>query len=130
MAQHTTVELVDDLTGGKASTTVAFGLDGSSYEIDLNKRNEAALRKILTEFVGAAREVKEGPAPKATPAPARPRARKASVPAEDRKDKLGAIRVWAEQNGVQVATRGRISADVQKQFDDAQAGRPIFSAAP
>ena len=47
MAQQTSVSLVDDLDGGKAAETVAFGLDGSSFEIDLSKKNAAALRKAL-----------------------------------------------------------------------------------
>lgn len=47
MAQKTSVALRDDLTGGKAAATVYFALDGKAYEIDLNKRNAAALRKAI-----------------------------------------------------------------------------------
>jgi Lsr2 protein len=38
MAQHTIVQLVDDLDGTNSDTvhTVEFGLDGVTYEIDLN----------------------------------------------------------------------------------------------
>ena len=45
MAQKVTVELEDDLDGGPADETVRFGVDGSDYEIDLSKRNAAALRR-------------------------------------------------------------------------------------
>ena len=36
MAQRVVVTLSDDIDGGEAAETVAFGLDGKSYEIDLN----------------------------------------------------------------------------------------------
>jgi hypothetical protein len=39
MAKTTIVQLTDDLDGGKADTTVSFGLDGVNYEIDLSEEN-------------------------------------------------------------------------------------------
>jgi hypothetical protein len=39
MAQKVQVLLVDDLDGSEATETVAFGLDGASYEIDLSTGN-------------------------------------------------------------------------------------------
>ncbi|TMR20990.1 Lsr2 dimerization domain-containing protein, partial [Actinomadura geliboluensis] len=36
MAQKVQVLLVDDLDGGEADETVAFSIDGASYEIDLS----------------------------------------------------------------------------------------------
>ena len=60
MAQQTTVTLTDDLDGRKAAETVTFGLDGRIYEIDLNKKNATALRKVLGEFTGSARRVRSG----------------------------------------------------------------------
>jgi len=107
MAQQTTVTLTDDLDGTKAAETVRFGLDGRSYEIDLNKRNAAALRKALAEFTGAARRVRSSrPAGKtaATPAPARVDAR--------------AVREWATANGITVSARGRIPADVLSRYEE------------
>ncbi|MEU0092949.1 Lsr2 family protein, partial [Kribbella sp. NPDC006257] len=47
MAQRVQVVLEDDLDGGKADETVTFGLDGSTYEIDLSKKNAAKLRDAL-----------------------------------------------------------------------------------
>ena len=41
MAQKVHITLEDDLDGGDATETVAFGLDGRSYEIDLNDKNAA-----------------------------------------------------------------------------------------
>ena len=45
MARELIEKLIDDLDGSEATETVTFGLDGTSYEIDLNKKNAAALRK-------------------------------------------------------------------------------------
>ena len=45
MAQRVVVTLSDDIDGGEAAETVAFGLDGKSYEIDLNPANAKKLRK-------------------------------------------------------------------------------------
>ena len=41
------VVLEDDLTGGPAGQTIRFAVDGTGYEIDLNAKNAAALRKQL-----------------------------------------------------------------------------------
>jgi hypothetical protein len=48
MAQKVTVELEDDLDGGPAEETVRFGVDGLDYEIDLSKKNAAALPQART----------------------------------------------------------------------------------
>jgi len=45
MAQKVTVEMTDDLDGSQADTTVRFAIDGTTYEIDLSKRNAAAMRR-------------------------------------------------------------------------------------
>jgi len=65
MAQQRSITLVDDLDGGKAAETVAFGLDGAQYEIDLSTKNASGLRKAVADFVAHGRRVKAG---KATPA--------------------------------------------------------------
>jgi hypothetical protein len=51
------VQLVDDLDGTQSDdiSTVTFGLDGVTYEIDLTEANAASLRKSLEEFVAHAR---------------------------------------------------------------------------
>ena len=55
MAQKVQVVLEDDLDGGTADETVVFGLDGTSYEIDLTKKNAAKLRDALAPWVAAGR---------------------------------------------------------------------------
>jgi len=108
MAQQTTVTLTDDLDGTRAAETVRFGLDGRSYEIDLNKRNAAALRKSLSEFTAAARRVRG--------------ARVASKPVKDAEPvRIDAktVREWAAANGISVSARGRIPSDVVQQYEAA-----------
>ncbi len=110
MAQKVNIILVDDLDGSEATETVSFALDGSSYEIDLNDANAAALREALGGYVGHARKVTGGGR----------RARKASGSSSNgggsnTKD----VREWAKGQGMEVSERGRISADVQQAYDAA-----------
>jgi len=107
MAQQTTVTLTDDLDGGKAAETVSFGLDGRIYEIDLSKKNAAALRKALGEYTASARRVRAG----------RP-AVKASRAASERVD-AKAIREWAQEQGLKVSARGRVPSDIVERFQEA-----------
>ena len=57
MAQEVKIILVDDLDGGSADETVRFGMDSSSYEIDLSSKNAAALRDALKPFIAARRKI-------------------------------------------------------------------------
>jgi Lsr2 len=108
MAQKVSIQLVDDLDGSEATETVSFGLDGTSYEIDLNDKNAAALRDALAGYVGHGRKV--GAAPR--------RARKAAA-GTDTGASAKEIRDWARSNGFDVPERGRVSAEVRSAFDAA-----------
>lgn len=55
MAQTVIVKLTDDIDGGDADETVNFALDGKSYQIDLTKKNAAALRKAFQPYIDAGR---------------------------------------------------------------------------
>ena len=57
MAQKVNIVLVDDIDGSEATETVVFGLDGTSYEIDLNDEHAAALREAVAAYVGHGRRV-------------------------------------------------------------------------
>lgn len=118
MARQETVAFTDDIDGGKAHETVAFGLDGTSYEIDLHNKKAAALRTSLAEFIAAARTIKPD-RPFAQPAAGRsPTDRAKRVPAGP---PPAEIREWAAAAGVTVSNRGRISAAVLEQYLTAQA---------
>ena len=111
VAQQTSVSLVDDLDGSKAAETVAFGLDGSTFEIDLSKKNAAALRKALTEFVEHGRRIKPNAAAK--PGSRRSTGRSGASPA--------AIREWAAGQGISISPRGRVASDIVAQYEAANA---------
>lgn len=106
MAQKVNIVLVDDIDGAEASQTVSFGLDGTSYEIDLTDKNAKALREALATYVGHAR--KSG---------GRGRARRSSSTNLGPSSKQ--IRDWARSNGYQVSDRGRVSGEIRQAFDAA-----------
>jgi hypothetical protein len=115
MAQKVNVVLVDDLDGTEATETVSFALDGTSYEIDLNEDNAAALRDAFAQYVGAARK---GGRSGGAPAQRRSgRGGRASGGAD--RERVQDIREWARQNGHQVSERGRLSAAVIEAYDAA-----------
>ncbi|WP_374454602.1 Lsr2 family protein [Nocardioides sp.] len=107
MAQKVNIVLVDDLDGTEATETVSFGLDGTTYEIDLNDANAAALREAMSGYVGHARKVTGGGR----------RTRKSSGGGSSSSTKD--VREWAKSQGMEVSERGRISADVQQAYDAA-----------
>ncbi|MDD9377359.1 Lsr2 family protein [Streptomyces sp. ZAF1911] len=104
MAQRVVVTISDDIDGGDASETVVFGLDGKSYEIDLNVANAKKLRKSLAPFVAAGRrQARSGKAFKHTsiaPDPA-------------------VVRAWARSNQLDVPPRGRIPKKVYEEYNAA-----------
>ncbi len=106
-----TTELVDDLDGtviGPADGgTVTFALDGASYEIDLGRANQQALRDALAPFIAKARSTGR----RASAAP-----RKRSTASSD----TAAVREWAQRNGYTVGDRGRIPADIREAYTAAQ----------
>ncbi len=111
MAQKVSIVLVDDLDGSEADETVTFGLDGTTYEIDLTQRNAEALREALSGYVGHARKVSGGSR--------RGRKSSASSGGGSSTSNTKEMREWARSQGMDVSERGRISADVQQAYDSA-----------
>ncbi|MFI8522325.1 Lsr2 family protein [Streptomyces sp. NPDC085481] len=105
MAQRVVVTLSDDIDGGEAAETVAFGLDGKMYEIDLNPANAKKLRKALAPYLAAGRK-------QSGRANAPQRAQKHTVLAPD----PAAVRAWAQSNKMEVPARGRIPKRVYEAF--------------
>ena len=104
MATKVLTTLQDDLDGSAATETVRFGLDGVDWEIDLSERNANRLRNSLSDFIQHGRKV------------AGKRSRQsASTNHVDTK----AVRKWAEANGIQVSTRGRVPIDVVERYQAA-----------
>jgi hypothetical protein len=55
---ETIEHVLDDLDGTTASETIAFAVEGVSYQIDLNKKNAKVLRSDFAKWVTHARKVK------------------------------------------------------------------------
>ena len=103
MAQKVQTLLIDDIDGGAAEGTVRFGLDGTSYEIDLSVAHQAELRGALARFIAAGRK-----APGA--GPRRAAGGGASAPE---------VRAWARSQGIEVKDRGRIPAGIVARYREA-----------
>jgi hypothetical protein len=101
VAQKVVVTLFDDIDGSEAAETIAFGLDGKSYEIDLNESNAKKLRKALAPYVEAGRK--------------RSRSGKAYKQTEVAPDPA-AVRAWAQAHKMDIPARGRIPKKVYEAF--------------
>ncbi|MDP9849123.1 histone-like nucleoid-structuring protein Lsr2 [Streptosporangium lutulentum] len=111
MAKRIVESFVDDLDGSEAEGTIAFAIEGSSYEIDLSGPNADKLRAALAPFINAARPVRQE-------RPGRGRKLSVSGRALDR-EKSSAIRAWAKEQGLNVSERGRIAAKIVEQYEAA-----------
>jgi len=112
VATITKTFLVDDIDGStECIETVEFNADGTTYQIDLSAANGARLRDKLARFIDAAHPVK---APKAA-APAKRGAKTAAVASN--KEHVAEIRRWAEQAGLKISSRGRLSAEVVEKYN-------------
>lgn len=107
MAQRVQVILVDDLSGGEATETVEFALDGVTYEVDLSDSNAARLRDDFAQWIGVARR-------SGGRRQTRRQGRGGSSGAS--RDELARIREWGRENGYKVSDRGRVSKDLQEAY--------------
>jgi hypothetical protein len=103
MAQRVQIVMDDDLDGGTADETVRFGLDGTSYEIDLSGANAKKLRAALKPYIAAAR--------RSSGRRRKTRSRNGSNASE--------VRDWARKHGHTVSDRGRVPAEVKAAYDAA-----------
>ena len=99
----------------EAAGSVQLGWNGEWRELELSEKNLAALSKALDKYWsvgpdGVARHVEASRPAAAAPPPA-----KASNGSRDPK----AIRVWAEENGIAVPSRGRIPGHLEEQYNKA-----------
>lgn len=108
MAQRIQVILEDDIDGTEATETVTFGLDGNTYEIDLNDEHATQLREAFAGYIAPARKV--------TGASRRGRGVGRSA-RSDSGPSTKEIRDWARSNGHEVSERGRVPASVREAFD-------------
>jgi hypothetical protein len=109
LARKIHVQLIDDISGGDAEETLRFSFDGADYEIDLSAQNSAELREAMVPFISHGRRIRSGSGDR--------RARTVSAGREETQK----IREWASANGYNPNSRGRISQDIKKAYEDAHA---------
>lgn len=108
MAKTVTVMTTDDIDGSRDAQTLTFGYQGQQFEIDLAEKNQVAFLTALKPFIDAAHVASGRQSQRRVPAARRSR----SSFSVDR----AAVRAWAEKQGIQVAERGRIRADVLEKY--------------
>ena len=107
MAQRVQVILVCDMHGDETpgTETVTFGVDGSSYEVDLCAQHAGELRESFARYVGVARRA----GGRGSTGTGRRRRSRGSGDA-------ARIREWARSQGLAVPERGRIPADLAERY--------------
>src|SRR3954451_7240497 len=109
MATTTVEVLVDDLDGSEAAETVRLGWDGEWRDVDLSRRNLAALSRVFDRYWNAGR-----PASGERQSTRAGRRKSPARSTRARRDPK-VIRAWATENGIEMPARGRIPTDVERQ---------------
>jgi hypothetical protein len=109
MAQKVQVMLLCDLDDGNvdAEETLQFSLGNTAYEVDVCAKHAQQIRDGLDPFVAQARKVSAASA-------GRRRQRTAGS-----RQETANIRSWAKDHGMPVNERGRIPANVVKEYEAA-----------
>ncbi|WP_394250503.1 histone-like nucleoid-structuring protein Lsr2 [Arthrobacter pityocampae] len=111
MAQRVQVQLVDDLSGDEAQETVRFGLDGTDYEIDLTAQNAESLRNALSAYVDKGRKAASG----------KPQSSgQKSASSRSKREDTQQIRKWAQENGYNPSSRGRITQSIIDAYNESR----------
>ncbi|MET7403451.1 Lsr2 family protein [Dactylosporangium sp. NPDC005572] len=113
-------QVIDDIDGGPADESLAFGVDGVLYTIDLSAGNAQQLRDALAPFVAAATKI--GRRVPTAAGGGRISARRMVIAGPVRRDRAHnqAIREWAQQQGIEVSDRGRLPQDLIDRYRTAQ----------
>jgi len=107
MAQRVQIILEDDFDGGVADSTVKFSLGTEEYEIDLSKENATKMADALGPWIAHARRLGRGK-------------RKSTAAAKSAgSSNTSDIRAWAQETGLEVSSRGRVSAEIREAYEKA-----------
>lgn len=112
--EYKSVELVDDIDGSPATTTIEFTFDGKNYVIDLSEQHADEFNKALAPYIEHARRARRAPANKR-------KSRSSSEAARVKRQKNAEIRAWALENGVTVSKRGQLGQDTIAAYEAAHA---------
>lgn len=112
--EYKSVELVDDIDGSPATTTIEFGVGGKNYIIDPSEQHADEFNKALAPYIEHARHARRAPARKR-------KSRSSSEAARVKRQKNAEIRAWALENGVTVSKRGQLGQDTIAAYEAAHA---------
>lgn len=107
MARQISVQLISDLSGDlipeDAGETVNFAIDGTAFEMDLTHEEAQTMRELFAEYSSKARRIGKATTGGRSKSPAST-------------DEAKRIRAWAEENGIEVNARGRISTELREKW--------------
>lgn len=103
-----TLITTDDLDGSPDAETIRFSYNGTSYTIDLGKKNRTAFEKALKPYVEVAQKTSSGRRASSGGTSRRSRGGRRRGSSVD----LASIRAWARDSGIDVSERGRIAQSV------------------
>ena len=108
MAQRVQTILVDDLDGtelGDDGQTIRFGWLGAEYTIDLSQANVDKFAAAISPYVNAGERIGGR------------KTRNINSPSNGNGQvDTKAVRKWAESNGIELSSRGRVPADVIEKY--------------
>jgi hypothetical protein len=108
MAKRVQVIHTDDLDGSEAAETISFGLDGINYSIDVSAENAKKLRDAFAPYIAAGERERSASGRRTGSS----RRKSTGTAATD-------VRAWAAAQGMQVSSRGRVSAEVREAYERA-----------
>ena len=111
MGTRTEVTQFDDIDGSTGDVrTVPIAVDGQQVEVDLSSANVDKLMAAIEPYLSAGRKVSGGNTSS--------RRRRTAAPAKSTDTQ--AIREWAQANGYEVNTRGRIKKEIVDAYEAAR----------
>ncbi len=113
MASKVQTILVDDITGKEIAAgegeTISFAINGTEYTIDLDAKNTKKFYDAIAPYQDHATRIG--------------RAKVTQMRRGRKNDEVdnAAVRAWAESNGYDVSSRGRIKGEIVEAFRAANA---------
>lgn len=108
LKKYQTTELIDDLDGSPATTTVTFSVGGAHYAIDLSDENLVKFNEAIAPYIANGRRVTS-----------QKKTRKPSSTSSAQRKKTAQIRAWAIEKGYTASTQGRLGPTVIAAYEAA-----------
>ena len=105
MAKRVRIDLIDDLDGSEATTTMTFAFEETQYTIDLSESNATKFREAFAPWIESATSQAGKASNTRTPG-------RGGVERTQRE----AVREWARMHGYKVSARGRIPTSVLEAY--------------